>query len=315
MLPALPTRNSPITATQLQDIEQRIAATIFDVNDVSLLDEWRARAAALEAYLRDKELQTPMRGAQRRVEARIGQLLPAQQGKELLPYEGEVSQHARTDFRILAKGFKAKLTPEEWRKSRRALIALIRVRLGLIPPTPELPQGKYRVIVADPPWKLDTGPNVMGGTIEAGHDDLSYNQMSLDEIRNLAVEDRAADDSYLYLWTTNKYVEHSFGIARDWGFKPSVLLVWAKTPHGVGLGDAFKLTTEFCLYARRGNLKEMNISKTTWFNWPRSRHSAKPKEFYRMIEKMTPATTDSERLEMFAREKRKGWTVWGNEVG
>ena len=40
-----------------------------------LLDEWRAQARALETYLRDKELQGPMLGTQRRIEGRLGQLL------------------------------------------------------------------------------------------------------------------------------------------------------------------------------------------------------------------------------------------------
>jgi N6-adenosine-specific RNA methylase IME4 len=317
-LPALPNRGTPITAAQLREIEQQIATAVFQVNDVATLDEWRAKAAALEAYLRDKELQTPMRGAQRRVEARIGQLLgPSKYGpQESSVMTEDLDKDERHDFRILANAFEpeTEITEEEWRKSRRALVALIRLRLGLIPPTPALPDGKYRIIVADPPWRLDTGPNIIGGTIESGHDDLSYNQMSLDEIRNLAVKDRAADDAHLYLWTINKYVEHSYGIARDWGFKPSVLLVWAKTPHGIGLGDAYRLTTEFCLYARRGNLKERAIIETTWFNWPRGKHSTKPKEFYEMVERMTPAHGSRERLEMFARSKRDGWTVWGNEV-
>ena len=87
-------------------------------------------------------------------------------------------------------------------------------------------------------------------------------------------------------------------------------LVWAKTPRGVGLGDAFKLTTEFILYCRRGKLDEADISETTWFNWPRGRHSEKPDEFYELVERMSPAAS-GDRLEMFARRDRAGWKAWG----
>ena len=85
---------------------------------------------------------------------------------------------------------------------------------------------------------------------------------------------------------------------------------WAKTPRGVGLGDAYRLTTEFVLYARRGSLRERRTIETTWFNWPRGRHSEKPDEFYEMVE----AVNHSPFLEMFARSARRGWTPWGHEA-
>ena len=100
---------------------------------------------------------------------------------------------------------------------------------------------------------MDTGPDVIGGTGESGHDALTYDQMTVEAIKALDVEGRAADDAHLYLWTTNRYIEAAYDVARAWGFKPSVLLVWAKKPQGVGLGDTYRLTTEFVLFARRGN--------------------------------------------------------------
>ena len=191
---------------------------------------------------------------------------------------------------------------------------MVRFMVGEVPETPPLPAGQFRCIVADPPWKLDTGPDVFGGTGERGHDHLAYEQMSIEDIKALPIEEKAAADSHLYLWTTNRYLEASYSVARAWGFQPSVMLVWAKPIHGVGLGDAFRLTTEFILYARRGSLKERKICETTWFNWPRGKHSEKPDAFYDLVLSMSPTRTKKERLEMFARKERPGWTVWGNEV-
>jgi N6-adenosine-specific RNA methylase IME4 len=151
---------------------------------------------------------------------------------------------------------------------------------------------------------------VFGGTGEGGHDDLAYAQMSLSEITDLPVKGLAAPDAHLYLWTTNRYLRDSYGIAEAWGFRPSVLLVWAKTPRGIGLGDTFRLTTEYVLFARRGNLPHARIVPTTWFNWPRGRHSEKPGEFYELIESVTPGPY----VDLFARTARSGWTVWGDEV-
>lgn len=87
-----------------------------------------AATAALEAYLRSKNLQRPMLGAQRRVEARIGQLLgEAKSGpKQSSPVRDVSAKNDRSDFRLLSRGFEC-LTDEEWRKSRRALVSLLRL--------------------------------------------------------------------------------------------------------------------------------------------------------------------------------------------
>jgi N6-adenosine-specific RNA methylase IME4 len=51
--------------------------------------------------------------------------------------------------------------------------------------------------------------------------------------------------------------------------------------------------------------------------WPsviaeeKTAHSAKPVAVYEMIEQAFP---NARRLELFARDRRDGWTVWGNEV-
>lgn len=320
LLPAIPKTGAKVSVAVVQNIESQIVANIGRYRSIEQLEEYRSKCAALERYLRDKELQRPMLGAQRRIEARIGQLLGDKskggRGKKLSVTTEGLDKDERTDFRVLAKALSGtcEVKDEEWRKSRRAFVSLVKNRLGIIPETPELPAGVFRCVCADPPWKLDTGPEVFNGTGERGHDNLEYEQMSLDQIKELPVDERTADDSHLYLWTTNKYVEHSYAVARAWGFKPSVLLVWAKTPRGVGLGDAFRLTTEFILYARKGSLKEKQICERTWFSWKRGKHSEKPDEFYELVESMTPARGAQERLEMFARKKRKGWTVWGDEA-
>jgi len=328
----IPKHGAPVKIAQLLKIEQQIAATVAEVDDFDALNEWRSQARALEGYLRDKELQGPMLAAQRRCEARIGQLLgPTTEGARSDLTVGHdlqsIHRDDRSDFRILAHALnggmlvgnewrECKLEFEEWRKSRRALISTVRNRLGLVEDLAPLPPGQFRCIVADPPWELKTGPDAWG-TKETGNEPLAYPTMSVDRIKAMPVAEHAAEDAHLYLWTVNRYVEAAYEVARAWDFTPSTLLVWAKTPHGVGLGHDFRLTTEFLLYARRGNLEAKQICPTTWFNWPRSSiHSRKPQEFYELVEGMTPAPhAELDRLEMFARRPRPGWTVWGNEVG
>ncbi|MDN5870467.1 MAG: hypothetical protein L0H73_07075 [Nitrococcus sp.] len=196
------TRSHDVTASSLSDLGITKSQS----------SRWQ-KTAALEAYLRGKELQKPILGAQRRVEARIGQLLgEAQQAtnqhtEPLRMSNGSIERRAdRHDFRLLARGFEC-LADEEWRRSRRALVSVVRNKLGLRAPTPPLPAGQFRCIAADPPWPLDTGPEVFGGTGEAGHDKLCYEQKPLAQIEAPPVAEHAADDAHLYLWTTNKYVE------------------------------------------------------------------------------------------------------------
>jgi hypothetical protein len=141
-LPAIPDAGGQIEASVVLQIEADAIAAIPHCPDVSTADEWRRRAAALERYLKSREMQGPMRGAQRRIEARIGQLLgPAINGGDRRSHHAHRDDtdrailHAqdKEDFRLLARALEGDcyLTLEEWRKSRRALVKLVRERLGL----------------------------------------------------------------------------------------------------------------------------------------------------------------------------------------
>ena len=138
--------------------------------------------------------------------------------------------------------------------------------------------------------------------------DLTYPTMTVDAIRALDVP--AARDAHLYLWTINAYVEAAYEIARAWGFRPSTLLTWCKAPNGLGLGGTYSLTTEYVLFARRGTLAASQRIDTTWFQWRRGPHSAKPEAFLDLVEQVSPGPY----LEMFARRNRLGWDTWGNEA-
>lgn len=139
---------------------------------------------------------------------------------------------------------------------------------------------------------------------------LAYPTMSLDEIAALPVADVAHDDAHLYVWTINKYIRDTYDIAMAWGFRPSTLLTWCKKPFGLGLGGAYSLTTEHVLFARRGKLPPKRRWTTTWWQWPRGRHSAKPDAFQDIVEQVSPGPY----LELFARRQRLGWDTWGNEA-
>jgi N6-adenosine-specific RNA methylase IME4 len=179
---------------------------------------------------------------------------------------------------------------------------------------------KYRTIVADPPWRQKAGPQ-FPETAKSGRNyrrtssrsrDLEYPTMSAEEIAALPVADLAATDAHLYLWVTNRYVVDGYAIAKAWGFRPVVLLTWAKTPRGIGLGGTFCQTTEHVLFARRGSLPALRRVDSTWWNWTRqdAAHSQKPDAFMDLVESVSP----SPRVEMFSRRARLSWDTWGNEA-
>jgi N6-adenosine-specific RNA methylase IME4 len=173
--------------------------------------------------------------------------------------------------------------------------------------------SRYATIVADPPWQTKTGPswgrNDKSAPLNASSHDLAYPTMSLTEIAELPVGRLAEQDAHLYLWTTNGYVEAAYEIAREWGFRPSTLLTWCKPPKGIGLGGAFSLTAEFCIFARRGSLATQTRVDSSWWLWPRRRHSEKPEAFLDLVEQVSPGPY----LEMFARRARFGWDYWGDQ--
>lgn len=171
--------------------------------------------------------------------------------------------------------------------------------------------GKYRTIVADPPWPVDWGAKRIDGKMPFGsrRGTLPYRTMTIEEIAALPVPDIADDAAHLYLWTINAYVEAAYSVARAWGFTPSTLLVWAKTPKGRGLGGTFSTATEYVLFARRGALSPMSRVDRNWWQWQRREHSAKPEAFIDMVEQVSPPPY----VELFARRHRLGWDVWGNE--
>ena len=167
---------------------------------------------------------------------------------------------------------------------------------------------KYSIIYADPPWEVKRGPN---WNSNGASKPLPYPTMKLEEIKALPVKDIAEKDSHLYLWTINKYIYEAYDVAREWGFNPVCMLTWIKPKHGIGLGGQFIQTTEFLLFCRKGKLNANKRIDTTWIAHNRLTHSTKPQLFRDLI---VEASGDLPRIELFARIKSEGWSVWGNEI-
>ncbi len=177
--------------------------------------------------------------------------------------------------------------------------------------------GKYRTIVADPPWPYDRRPGRYPDPrsrqeLTAGPPlPLPYSVMTLAEITALPVREVAEVDAHLYMWTTQRYLPAALEICTAWGFRYATTLVWCKLPKGIH--GTWISSTEFILFCRRGSLRATSKHLGTWFQWPRHEktdHSRKPDAFLDLVEQVSPGPY----LELFARRQRLGWDTWGNEA-
>ena len=168
-----------------------------------------------------------------------------------------------------------------------------------------LPDGKFDVILADPPWPYDFAESERIGP------DWHYPTMELEEILDLPIP--AADDAVLYLWATAPKMREAMNVVDAWGFTYRTHAVWDKMRSGVGYW--FLGRHEPLLVATRGEFSppEPRQRMESVMQEAKSVHSRKPAIVYEHLERSYP-NPPHRRLEMFARREREGWTVWGNEV-
>ncbi len=168
-----------------------------------------------------------------------------------------------------------------------------------------LPEGKYRVIYADPPWRYANSG--LGGSAEQ-----HYPTMSTEDLRSLAVSELAAEDAVLFLWATNPVLDEAISVMEAWGFEYKTNIVWTKDKATYGkLGFYVYGQHELLLIGTRGSMLPTGEKPGSILDAKKAEHSRKPTEAYEIIESMYPAL---EYVELFARKvERAGWTVWGNE--
>lgn len=172
--------------------------------------------------------------------------------------------------------------------------------------TPPLPDRKYRCIVIDPPWpvaKIERDERPNQGVA------LDYPTMTLDEIAALPVAELAAvNGCHIYLWTTQKFLPDAFSLFNAWGVRYQCLMTWVK-PTGM-TPYSWMYNTEHVLFGRIGKLDLQRMGLKLSFEAQVTRHSEKPAVFYERVAQASPEP----RLDMFARNTRDGFDVWGNEV-
>lgn len=175
-------------------------------------------------------------------------------------------------------------------------------------------KGKYTTILADPPWRFQNRT----GKMAPEHKRLRrYGTMSLEEIKNLPIDEITNEKAHLYLWVPNALLQAGLDVLKAWGFTYKGNLVWYKVrkdggPDGRGVGFYFRNVTELVFFGVKGHLRTLKSGRTQ-VNIVVSRkreHSRKPDELYDIIESCSP----SPYLELFARHMRRDWNQWGAEL-
>lgn len=164
----------------------------------------------------------------------------------------------------------------------------------------------YPIVYADPPWRYEHSATV------SREIENQYPTMALEEICALPVSAIATPDAVLFLWTTSPKLAESLQVVEAWGFVYRTCMVWDK--ERIGMGYYARQQHELLLICTRGDLPSPEPE-----NRPASvqrirrdpEHSAKPQEFYALIESMYP---EYDRIELFARNARDGWMAWGNQA-
>jgi N6-adenosine-specific RNA methylase IME4 len=225
-----------------------------------------------------------------------------QQAKEIAQKAPELFEKIKKDEKVTIQEAKREIKEskrETVREQNRALVEQTK------PVSVIAPNTTYQTIALDPPW--DWGDE--GDADQFGRARPTYATMSIDQIAALPVASLAAKDAHIYLWITNRSLPKGFALLESWGFRYITCLTWCKP--SIGMGNYYRGSTEHILFGVRGSLPLLRRDMGTWFSASRpDRHSAKPEDFYRMVEACSPGPW----LEMFARSQRNGWVQWGAEV-
>ncbi|PIR05506.1 hypothetical protein COV56_02710 [Candidatus Kuenenbacteria bacterium CG11_big_fil_rev_8_21_14_0_20_37_9] len=296
---------------------------------IDVLKDIRDRAEAVRAYYQQAkdglEVQNNAADIKLRAERRIGELsreLPIKQGnrsdltsshdgKKLSLKQLGIQHHERYEAiaSLPEKEFEKHIQEVKASNQELTTMGVVRLARQLKRPqpteTPELPEKKYRIIYADPPWSYGNS-----GLDEYGHAERHYPTMAIEEICALPVKDITEENAVLFLWVTSPVLEDAFKIINSWGFKYKTSFVWDKVKHNFGYYNSVR--HEFLLVATKHScLPDEKKLYDSVISIERTKHSEKPEYFRNLIDKLY---TSGRRIELFARKKIKNWDNYGNEI-
>lgn len=159
------------------------------------------------------------------------------------------------------------------------------------------------LVLADPPWQY-RHCKTDNRKIENHYETAEHSDI-------ISHKPQTADDCVLFMWATAPKLAEAIDLLLQWGFNYLTCAVWDKEK--IGMGYWFRGEHELLLVGVKGNVSPPQPSdrRSSMFRETRTKHSKKPENVYEWIETAFP---EHVKLEMYCREPREGWQVWGNEV-
>ena len=235
--------------------------------------------------------------------------------KNLPLFNSEVSENIKNNIEINKKitGYQVYNAEQARRTQRNDLPDLY----------PDLPEKKFDVIYADPPW--DYGGKMQFDKSSASSDNMDwkknifissasfkYPTLKTKELKKIPLLEISKDDCLMFMWVTSPHLAQGIDLGIHWGFEyKTVGFIWDKMVHNPG-----KYTLSFCemcLIFKRGRIPNPRGTRNEkqLIRAPRGKHSVKPSEVRDAIHRMFPT---QDKIELFAREKPVKWDVWGLDV-
>jgi len=172
---------------------------------------------------------------------------------------------------------------------------------------------KYKIIYADPPWQYRVYSQKGQGRSAENH----YHTMNIKDIMALPVDKIADKDCILFLWITFPCLKEGIEVMERWGFKYKTCgFNWVKrnkkkNTYFMGLGFWTRSNSEVCLIGTKGQPKRVSKSVSQICDARIMEHSRKPAE---IRERIVELCGELPRIELFARDKVKGWDSLGDEI-
>jgi len=182
----------------------------------------------------------------------------------------------------------------------------------------ELPEQKYEIILADPPWEYrQCGSKNNSRGMAKQH----YDTMSTEDICALPIRSISTDNAICFMWATFPNIGEALKVLAAWDFLyKTAAFIWVKKnkrsdTYFWGMGAYSRACAEICLLGISKNTRasDMVISHSVHqiIDAPIEEHSKKP-DIVR--DKIIELLGDRPRIELFARQRCRGWDAWGLET-
>ncbi|WP_064742218.1 MT-A70 family methyltransferase [Inquilinus limosus] len=169
----------------------------------------------------------------------------------------------------------------------------------------------YGLVLADPPWLYE----IYSEKGQAKSAQAHYECMPTDEIAALNAGRLAGRDAICLMWATFPMLPDALRVMAAWGFDYKSGASWAKRSSrnrgwAFGSGYIFRSASELLLLGTTGAPEILSKSVRNLIVAPVRGHSRKPDQVYELAE----ALSRGPYVELFGRQRRKGWAAWGNET-